>query len=172
MKIFRVPDAETEAALHGQFPELQAVHERAPHSMGRFAISVFDHWLRDKAEWHLMDCFEGPERIERNTKFLAHWEALFDATDVYTVRYRGRWPRKSQLVFKQYLDKDGYLERCRFDPHKAPSQFVLLPEYDCIFADSWDDTNVAFFNSRERAEPLIALAEKCGLHCLEFDAEG
>lgn len=50
------------------------------------------------------------------------------------------------------------------------TQFVLLPEYDCILVASWDDTNVAFFNSRERAEPLISLAKDCGLHCLEFDA--
>lgn len=169
MKIFRVPDAETQALLRRQFPELQAVLEHDAHSMGRVALSIFDHWLRDEAEWHLMTCFEGPERTARDRKFLAHWEALFHATEIYTVRYRGRWPRKSQLVFKKYLDKKGFLERCRFDPHRAPTQFVLLPEYDCIFMASWDDTNVVFFNSRERVEPLISLARDCGLHCLEFD---
>lgn len=170
MKIFRVPDAETQASLRRQFPEFQALLEHEPHSMGRFAISVFDHWLRDEAEWHLMDCFDGPERTARDGKFLAHWEALFDATEIYTVRYRGRWPHKSQLVIKKYLDKNGFLERCRFNPQRAPTQFVLLPEYDCIFVASWDDTNVVFFNSRERAKPLISLANNCGLHCLEFDA--
>jgi hypothetical protein len=138
--------------------------------MGRVAISIFDHWLHDEAEWHLMDCYDGPERIERDRKFLSHWEALFDATEIYTVRHRGRWPHKSKLVLKKYLDKGGFLERCRFDSLGAPNQFILLPEYDCIFVASWDDTNVAFFNSRERAEPLISLAKDCGLHCLEFDA--
>lgn len=170
MKIFRVPDTVTQASLQRQFPELQAVLERESHSMGRFAISVFDHWLRDESEWHLMDCFYGPERVARDKKLLAHWEALFDATEIYTIRYRGRWPHKSKLVIKKYLDRNGFLEHCRFDPHKAPTQFILLPEYDCIFAASWDDTNVAFFNARERAEPLISLAKSCGLHCLEFDA--
>lgn len=170
MKIFRVPDAETQASLRRQFPEFQAVLEHRPHSMGRFAISVFDHWLRDEAEWHLLDCFDGPERTVRDRKLLAHWEALFDATEIYTIRYRGRWPHKARLVIKKYLDKNGFLERCRFDPQRAPTQFVLLPEYDCIYVDSWDDTNVVFFNSRERAKPLISLANNCGLHCLEFDA--
>lgn len=170
MKILSAVDAEAQTALKRQFPQFQAVLECDSHSMGRFAISVFDHWLHDESEWHLMDCYEGAERIARDKKFLAHWESLFDATDVYTIRYRGRWPHKSNLVFKKYLDKTGFLDRCRFNPHMAPTQFVLLPEYDCIFVASWDDTNVAFFNSRERAEPVIALAKQCGLHCIEFDA--
>lgn len=95
-----------------QFPALQAVLEREGHSMGRYAISVFDHWLRDESEWHLMDCFEGHERAERDRKFLAHWEAIFDSTEVYTVRWRGRWPRKSKLVIKRYIDKAGFLMQC------------------------------------------------------------
>ena len=171
MRILRTLDTEAQAALTRQFPQLQPVLEREPHSMGRFAISVFDHWLRDDSEWHLMDCYEGAERAERNKKFQAHWEALFDATELYTVRYRGRWPHKSKLVLKKYLDKSGFLDRCRFDPNRAPTQFVMMPEYDCIFVASWDDTNVAFFNSRERAEPVIAMAKKCGLHCLEYDVQ-
>lgn len=138
--------------------------------MGRYAISVFDHWLRDESEWHLMDCFEGHERAERDRKFLAHWEAIFDSTEVYTVRWRGRWPRKSKLVIKRYIDKAGFLMQCRFDPQKSPTQFVLLPEYDCIFVASWDDTNVCFFNARERAENVASLAKQYGLYCLEFDA--
>ncbi len=169
MRIFDALDAEAQASLRRQFPEFQAVLEHRFHSMGRFAISVFDHWLRDESEWSLMECFEGPERIERDRKLLAHWEALFDATDVYTVRYRGRWPHNSKLMIKKHIDKIGFLDRCRIDPRKAPAQFILLPEYDCIFAASWDDTNVAFFNSRDRAEPIIAFAKSCGLHCLEYD---
>lgn len=153
-----------------QFPEVQAVLEGGSHLMGRYAISVFDHWLRDESEWHLMDCFEGPERAERDRKFLAHWEAIFDSTEVYTVRWRGRWPRKSKLVIKRFTDKAFFMKQCRFDPRKSPTQFVLLPEFDCIFVASWDDTNVCFFNSRERAEEIVSLAKRCGLHCLEYDA--
>lgn len=170
MKILQSLGQAAQDTLRRQFPELQAVHEKEPHSMGGFAISVFDHWLHDEGEWHLMDCFEGPERAERDRKFLGHWEALFDSTEVFTVRWRGRWPRKSKLVIKKYLDKSGFLSQCRSDPRKSSTQFVLLPEYDCIFVASWDDTNVCFFNSRERAEPVISLAKRCGLHCLEFDA--
>jgi len=148
---------------------IQAVLEVEPHSMGRFAISVFDHWLHDEVEWHLMDCFEGPARLNRDGKFLRHWAALFDSTEVFTVRWRGRWPHKTRLVMKKYLDRDRFLVQCRFNPRKSPKQVAILPEYDCIFVASWDDTNVCFFNSRERAEPVISLAERCGLHCLEYD---
>lgn len=141
MKMFQSLSHEGQDALRRQFHELQAVREIEAHSMGRFAISVFDHWLRDESEWHLTDCFSGPERDERDRKFLGHWEALFESTEVFTVRWRGRWPRKSKLVIKKYLDKYGFLTQCRFNPRKSPTQFVVLPEFDCIFVASWDDTN-------------------------------
>ncbi|WMW80195.1 hypothetical protein RF679_16300 [Undibacterium cyanobacteriorum] len=169
MKLLQSLSDEKQQALKLQFPELRDVRENEDHSMGRFAISVFDHWLRDESEWHLMDCFDGPERSERDQKFRQHWALLFESTEVYTVRYRGRWPRKSKLIIKKYLNKSGFLQQCRIDPTRSPKQFIILPEYDCLFAASWDDTNVCFFNSRERAEPIISLAQQCGLYCLEFE---
>ncbi|MDP5237987.1 hypothetical protein Q9Q94_00505 [Uliginosibacterium sp. 31-16] len=170
MRLFRKASKEVQASLEALFPDLEAVLEVKPNGMGKAAISVFDHWLRDESEWHLMDCFEGPERINRDRKFLNHWAAIFDATPVFTIRSRGRWPHKSKRVFKEYLDRDGFLRQCRFDPKKAPTQVVLLPEFDCIIVASWDDTNVVFYNHLEKAEPIIRLAKGVGLHCLEYDA--
>ena len=170
MKMLQSLSLEEQQKLRLQFPELQAVREMENHTMGRAAISVFDHWLRDESEWHLLDCFDGHERRERDQKFQNHWKLLFDATEIYTVRYRGQWPHKSRLVLKKYIDKNRFLQQCRFDPRKAPKQFILMPEYDCILVASWDDTNVCFFNSREHAEPVFSLARQSGLHLLEFDA--
>ncbi len=170
MALFKRVSEQVHIALHTQFPELSAVRANEPHRMGSVAISVFDHWLRDQSEWHLMDCFEGPERLRRDAVFLLHWEAIFDAISVFTVRSRGRPPHRSRLVFKQYSEKYGYLQQCRIDQRRPPTQLVLLPEFDSIYAASWDDTNIVYFNSRERAEPILKLAQHVGLHFLEFDA--
>lgn len=169
MKLFRKASKEVQASLEAQFPALEAVLWNKPNRMGKAAISVFDHWLRDENEWHLMDCYEGPERINRDRKFLSHWAAIFDTTPVFTFRTRGRFPHKSKKVFKEYLDKEGFLQQCRFDPQKAPEQVVLLPEFDCIYVASWDDTNVVYYNHREKADLIINLAKGVGLHCLEYD---
>lgn len=169
MKRLQTVTATLASQLMRQFPDLLQVRQNEEHGMGRFAISVFDHWLRDPAEWHLLDCYSGAEREARNTKFMAHWAALFDTTEVYTIRYRGRWPRKAQMVIKRYKDRRFYLTQCRYDPVRAPEQFVILPEFDCLFAASWDDTNVAYYNDRAKATPVITLAQQLGLHCLECD---
>ena len=169
MKLLQSVCAKKQDAINLQFPELRAIKENDPNSMNRVAISVFDHWLRDEAEWHLLDCYDGKERESRDRKFLSHWQTIFESTEVYTLRYRGRWPRKSKLVIKKYLDKHGFLSQCKFDTRHSPSQFVILPEFDCIYLAFWDDTNVVYFNSREKADSIINLAKIQGLHCLEFD---
>ncbi|KAF0813095.1 hypothetical protein IGB42_02495 [Andreprevotia sp. IGB-42] len=155
--------------INAQFPHLQRVREHARIEAPRVAISVFDHWLRDPAQWPLLDCNDGPERIARNRKFAAHWAALFDLTAVYTVRNRGRWPHKSRLIIKRYTNRQGFLDQCRFDANPTPSQFVILPEYGCIYAESWDDTNLLYCNDRQAAEPVLQLARDAGLHVLDCE---
>jgi len=170
MKILsRVPD-KTAQLIWQQMPEVKKIKEdHSSAGMRRLAVSVFDHWLRDEREWPLLDCFDGEERRERDQKLLAHWAALFSLTPVYTVRYRGRWPRKARLVLKQYTCRNGFLYQSRFDKSKPPFQFLILPEFGCIYAAGWDDTNVLYFNNRENVQPVVDLALQCGLHILSFD---
>ena len=162
-------DKNLAAEIWAQFPELQAIKENDPNSMSRVAISVFDHWLRDESEWHLMDCFSGAERERRDKLFREHWSLIFDATPVYTLRYRGRWQKKAKLVLKRFSEKEFFMERSRILMNKSPSQFVILPEFDCIYAASWDDTNVLYYNDRNAAEPILKFARNVGLHSLEYE---
>lgn len=96
--------------------------------MQKVAVSIFDHWLRDESEWHLMDCFAGPERVSRDRKLEAHWAAVFDITSAFAVRYRGRWPNKARLVLKRYLSRDGLVKHSKFNAKKSPSQLLILPQ--------------------------------------------
>ena len=162
-------DKDLAAKIWTQFPELQAIKENQPNSMSRVAISVFDHWLRDENEWHLMDCFSGVERDQRDKKFREHWSLIFDATPVYTLRYRGRWQNKAKLILKRFSEKEFFMETSHILMSKSPSQFVVLPEFDCIYAASWDDTNVLYFNDRAIAEPILQFARNVGLHSLEYE---
>ena len=162
-------DKNLAAEIWAQFPELQAIKKNDPNSMSRVAVSVFDHWLRDESEWHLMDCFSGAERERRDKLFREHWSLIFDATPVYTLRYRGRWQKKEKLVLKRFSEKEFFMERSRILMNRSPSQFVVLPEFDCIYAASWDDTNVLYYHDRNAAEPILKFARKVGLHSLEYE---
>lgn len=170
MKILsRVPE-KTGRLIWQQMPEIRKIKEdHSTTGMRRVAVSVFDHWLRDEVEWSQLDCFEGEERRERDRKLLAHWAAIFDLTPAYTVRYRGRGPRKARMVLKQYTCRDGFLRQSRCDQSKSPSQFLILPELGCIYVAGWDDTNVLYFSDPDKAQPVLDLAVQCGLYVLSFD---
>jgi hypothetical protein len=171
MKILsRVSDVEADL-IHQKFPLLEKVLEKeSDGGMQKIAISVFDHWLRDESEWYLMDCFEGPERIIRDRKLEAHWAAIFDITPAYTIRYRGRWPRKAKLVLKRYTNREGFLSQSRLSMTKRPSQFLILPKLECIYAAGWDDTNILYFKNMELAKPVLDLATKAGLFHLYYES--
>ena len=62
-------DANLAEQINQQFPGLKDIWQLgADGGMQRVAVSVFDHWLDDESEWHLMACFEGEERERRNQK--------------------------------------------------------------------------------------------------------
>ncbi|MEQ4617387.1 MAG: hypothetical protein ABN482_05000 [Corticimicrobacter sp.] len=156
--------------IHRQFPSMRAILEKdSDGGMQKIAISVFDHWLRDASEWHLMNITDSMERNRRNQSMEAHWASLFDLTPIYTPRWRGRWPGKAKLTLKRYTSRDGFLAQSRFSPSKAPTQFIILPEQGCIYAAGWDDTNVLYFQNRDNAQPVIQLAVAAGLCVLHFD---
>lgn len=169
-KILSKLSSDKEKSIKLQFPFLQNVRENIDHGdMGRVATSVFDHWITCESEYHLLDNIDVTEQENRNKKFLSHWVAIFDATEVFTVRYRGQWPQKEKLVIRQYTDKAGYLTQCRHRMSNSPFQFLILPEFDCLYVASWDDTHELYFNDRLRAKPVLYLAEKSGLHVLKYD---
>ena len=167
MKMLSRAEASVTEEIRRQFPQLQQIRELAGDGgLQGMAISVFDHWLEDESEWHLLDCYEGAERERRNRLFAQHWAALYDLTPIYTVRYRGRWPAKAKLVIKRYNDKDGYLRQCRYSDYGVPTQFIIMPELGCIYAAGWDDTNILYYRDAALAAPVLKLATEAGLHCL------
>jgi hypothetical protein len=169
MKILSRASEEETQFIHQQFPLIREIFEKdSDGGMQKIAISIFDHWLNDESEWHLMDCFDGPERVRRDKTFEAHWAAIFDQTPVYTVRWRGRWPKKTKLVLKRYTSREGFLQQSRFNKLKSPTQFLILPELGCIYAAGWDDTNILYFHDSGKAQPVLQLACEAGLHTLSF----
>lgn len=116
-----------------------------------------------------MDCFDGPERVRRDQMLGAHWAAVFDLAPAYTLRWRGRWPKKAKLVLKRYTSREGFLSQTRFNKLKAPTQFLILPELGCIYRAGWDDTNILYYQEQEKVEAVLELATRCGLFMLSYE---
>lgn len=172
MKILsRLTDQEVQQ-IQQQFPAIRDILEKnSDGGMQKIALSIHDHWLRDAAEWPRLVCTDPQARHQRDQKLEAHWVSLFDLTPIYTPRWRGRWPNKARLTLKRYTSRDGFLQQSRVNPSRAPTQFIILPELGCIYTAGWDDTNVLYFQDRDKAQPVFRLAAAAGLHVLHFDTE-
>ena len=151
------------------FPNLRSALENDAEPLtDRVAISIFDRWL--EKDLHLLDCKSVEEREERNARMLCFWEAIFDLTSIYA--FRRNYQQKSSPTVKllRYTDKAKYIADCVHHPDKTSDrfQFIILPEFQAIYQENWDDTNVLWFVFREKVEPLLQQAAKCGLFAVEY----
>ena len=125
----------------------------------RLFISVFDRWLGRK-HIDLLTCQTAAERESRNVRLLNHWSLVADQCSLYELRF-------GRLIFVE--SRTAFLARCAYDPKKPARRFVkvFIPEFRAIYSEDWDDTNVVWYQDRDRVKPLLEWAEECGLHVLE-----
>ena len=69
------------------------------------------------------------------------------------------------------MNKTSYLADCTYKPNKTSDQFqfIILPEFQAVYQEDWDDTNVLWFVLREKIEPLLRKANDCGLFAIEYE---
>lgn len=160
-----------EKVIAHAFPNLRsALESYADPLSSKVAISVFDRWLGE--DLHLLDCKLQGEREEREVRKLCFWESIFESTSVYTYRSTSQKVASQNIELMRYVDKERYLADCAYNPEKtsAQFQFVILPEFQAVYQENWDDTNVLWFTAREKVEPLLQQAGNCGLFVLEYMA--
>lgn len=153
------------------FPNLRhALEHYANDYLGsKVAISIFNRWL-GKDELHLLDSKSQKEREERNARMLCFWDSIYKLTDVYTYTSTSQKADSQQITFMRYLNKGAYLSSCIYNPTKTSDQFqfIILPEFQAICYESWDDTNILWYVSKETIRPLLEQANICGLHVIDF----
>ena len=171
-KLSNITKSEEKLITH-IFPELRNTLENYTHDHldSKIAISVFDRWLGID-NLHLLDCKSIEERVERDTRMLCFWNSVFESTNVYTYESSSQQADSQKITFMHYVEKESYLEDCKSRPDKSSDQFqfIILPEFQAIYQESWDDTNIMWFVSRKKIEPLLEQVNACGLHVIEFEA--
>ncbi len=150
------------------FPDLDRfVFDPSSTSYEKVAISVFDGWLGPD-RLHMLDC-DSRERAKRNQKLLSHWQKIFERTSVLAVHLRGK--AKQRLLIRRFASQASFLKLADYHPYKPSSRFQLiaLPDLEALYMENWDDTNVLWFKSMEKARPVIEWAAECGLHQIAYD---
>lgn len=151
-----------------QFPWLKAlISDERPEQVQALSVSVFDHWLSREEACDLLEGVPPSEQRRRDALHADFCKALVAATPVLSFTLRGR--NDDRLLFRKFTSLTVAEKYCT--PHGARTlkhrQFqVALPDLNCVFLESWDDTNHFFFTETTASRFVQQLANENGLYVL------
>ena len=161
---------ERQAELRRQFPWLRAVVEdyKRPENLRIASVTVFDHWLsRDEAN-ELLENIPPEEQATRVAKHAKFCGLLTSGTPVLSFVLRGR--AHDLVRFREFTSQEALSRYCTPEGGQTFGHRhfqVVLPDLDCAFFESWDDTHRFYFTSSAALEPIYKWAAQCGLYILE-----
>ena len=90
-------------------------------------------------------------------------EKLVSSTKVYTYRFKGK--NRDKVAFKEFYDSNLLINYC-CNQHSEIFQ-IALPEYECIYTESYDYTNIIYYKNFDKLNQLLKLVTECGLYTIE-----
>ena len=160
--------ASRQAELRLMFPWLKHVHEaERPTDVQVLSVSVFDHWLSREEACEFLENVSSIEQARRNALHADFCALLVASTPVLSFVFLRR--KHDRLVFREFLSKEALSRYCMPNGGRTLKHrhfYVALPELDCVFYESWDDTNHFFFTNPRAMNSITSWAQKSGLHVL------
>ncbi len=128
-------------------------------------ISVFDHWLNDDYDLIFVDN-NLEELNSRRQKFKNFITEVYKQTELYSWKFK----RHHRIYFQKPESLKDILRKCNFEnqwSEQGQRYSFLIPEYDAVYQEEFDWTNIIWYRERGKIEPLLQTAKKAGLHILE-----
>jgi hypothetical protein len=152
------------------FPELDKVVAVEDTDKYRFmAVSVFDHWLSEEESNQLLSDVSEEEQMLRDQKFDLFSNKIIQSTEVINFTFKGRWT-KSRPVFRKFTSESSKKDYMKSASNFVGSQFffkVALPEFEALYFENWDDTNIFYLRNENHASLIETWANECGLYRLD-----
>jgi hypothetical protein len=166
-RVLNVPKARQEE-LARQFPWLMGVDLKAQgDEVQLLSVSVFDHWLSEGEGSAQLENVPAQEQARRDALLAGFCARLTAATEMLSFVQRGRQERR--IVFRSFMSAAARAAYCRPKGGATLGHahfHVVLPELDCAFYESWDDTYHFFFTTPAVAEAARGWAEQSGVFLL------
>jgi hypothetical protein len=163
-RVLNVPKARQEA-LARQFPWLMGVDLNAKRDeVQLLSVSVFDHWLSEEEGSAQLENVPAQEQARRDALLAGFCARVTEATEVLSFVQRGRQDRR--ILFRSFASAAARSAYCRPNGGKTLGHahfHVVLPELDCAFYESWDDTYHFFFTTPTVVEAARGWAEQSGV---------
>ncbi len=163
-----------QSELSRQYPWLKKVHEceRNYPNVQVLSVSVFDHWLSREEACEMLENVSSVEQARRDALHADFCARLVAGTEVLSFIFRGR--RHDRMVFRKFTTKAALANYCT--PHGGRTLghrdfHVVLPELNCAFYESWDDTNHFFFTKPATTDLVFEWARQSGLYVLPHNEQ-
>ena len=170
MRRFQNFDRQQQALFTSMFPELDKVVAVEETDKYRFmAISVFDHWLSEEESNKLLSGVSEEDQMLRDQKFDLFSNNIIESTEVINFTFKGRWA-KSRPVFRKFTSAGSKQNYMKSASNFVSSNFffkVALPEFEALYFESWDDTNIFYLRDEKHADLIETWANECGLYRLD-----
>ncbi len=146
-------------------PSLKELVEKDETDYEMIFVSIFDHWLT-------MDEFESNIHTEdslilteRRTKLITFLKELFYLATTFKVnKIDGK-----KIEFSSFENVDEIVEYCNIEEQNGECgqrYDIIIPEYQAIYSEEWDWTNIIWFRNKSLIKPIIDLVQKNGLYTL------
>jgi hypothetical protein len=132
------------------------------------SVSVFDHWLSREEACEKLENVPADEQARRDAVLADFCSRMIAETDVLSFVQRGRQFR--HIIFRRFVSKEVLFEYCRPGGGRTLGHrhfHVVLPELECAFYESWDDTYHFFFTRSGIAEAARVWASQSGVYLLD-----
>ena len=156
MRAFKNVSTKNQALLASTFLMLFEEDWSDSKSLNYRAISIWDHWLGETNEYHLLLNVSPNEQQARDDKFRLLNASIIENLNVFNARFSKKWR------FKETCNKSELYNR--LDPsYKKGSLLLLLPEIKVIYSYEGDDTAVIWYQNGSLLAEFNRWVEEAGL---------
>lgn len=153
------------------FPDLlNLTYREEPTEYKKLAISVFDHWLsRSEGEAFLSNVTK-EEQHRRDNLFRNFNQLLLEKTKLYSFHFIGK--KYDILRFSKFVSNQkalNFLMPKGLRGNSLNHFKLVLPEMKAVYYESWDDTNILYYQDKSLIEELLVWVGEAGLKVIEYD---
>ncbi|MBF9002710.1 hypothetical protein [Vibrio nitrifigilis] len=162
MRAFRSVSKELHNSLKLVYAELENKTKENIEGWQCIAITVFDHWLtREEFEQYFTN-----RSLDQQIDIDLRWKSFYSflAKDVTCYQYKYR--SVSRLIFKEPRNSSLFVRRLSRSS-VAGNLKLVIPEYNAVIMQDYDDTCWLYFKCRQPIEPLLNDIRKLGMYTLE-----
>ena len=149
-----------------KLPFLKSLIRKEDTDYQMIFVSVFDHWLtQDEFEPHI-HTEDTNELIIRRQKLQNFIVGLFKLTPIYSWKYKKNY----RFYLYSFDTLNQILKKCDIQNQRGETgrrYDIILPEFQAVYSEEWDWTNIIWYRDKVIIEPLIELAKESGLFILK-----